>query len=97
MAAPILKRHKDLVGTDLHVNRLHADTHHNGGTDPLEYIHNQIASSAVWTINHNLGKYPAVVVVDSGDNVVIGNIQFPTTNQIVITFSGAFSGKAFLS
>lgn len=34
--------HKDLVGTDLHVNRLHADTHVVAGTDPLVLAESQV-------------------------------------------------------
>lgn len=30
-----MELHKDLTGNDLHVNKLHADTHLLGGTDPL--------------------------------------------------------------
>jgi hypothetical protein len=97
MATPQLKQHKDLVGSDLHVNQLHADTHHSGGTDPLEYVHNQILSSASWTVTHNLNKYPTVMVVDSGGNAVIGEVLYVTLNQIVISFSAAFSGKAYLT
>jgi hypothetical protein len=97
MATETLKQHKDLTGTDLHVNKLHAETHHSGGTDPLEYVHSQILSLATWTITHNLLKYPAVMVVDTGGNVVIGEVQYISLNQLVITFSAAFSGKAYLS
>jgi hypothetical protein len=34
-----LKQHNALSGSDLHVNKLHADTHVAGGTDPLEFTH----------------------------------------------------------
>lgn len=34
--------HKDLVGADLHVNRLHADTHLQTGTDPLVLPESQV-------------------------------------------------------
>lgn len=36
--------HKDLVGTDLHVNRLHADTHVVAGTDPLVLAESQVTA-----------------------------------------------------
>jgi hypothetical protein len=92
-----IKLHKDLIGADLHVNRLHAATHQSGGTDPLEYVHTQTLSLATWTITHNLGKYPSVMVVDTGGNVVMGEVQYTSTNQLVLTFSATFSGKAYLS
>jgi hypothetical protein len=61
------------------------------------YVHYQIASSKVWTINHNLDIYPAVSVVDTADNVVVGEIRYMSRNQLVISFSAEFSGKAYLS
>jgi len=62
----------------------------------------QSSVSNTWTINHNLGKFPSVTVVDSGESIVVGTIVFNTLNQITITFFGggsalAFSGKAYLN
>ena len=59
------------------------------------YIHTQYVASDTWTIVHNLGKYPSITVVDSADTVVIGEIILQTTERAVISFSGAFSGKAY--
>jgi hypothetical protein len=53
----------------------------------VAYYHTQGTSSAVWVITHNLGWYPNVTVQDSGGSIVEGEI----------TFTGAFSGKAYLS
>ena len=61
------------------------------------YVHNQVASLSAWTINHNLNKYPSVSVVDSGGSQVIGEVQYITTNQVILTFSSEFSGKAYLN
>lgn len=63
----------------------------------LAYAHNQGTSSATWTINHNLDFYPNVTVVDSAGTIVEGEISYTSRNQIVLTFSAAFSGKAYLS
>ncbi len=54
-------------------------------------------ASAKWTINHDLGKYPSVTVVDSANTVVVGNVDYTTSNSLVITFSAAFSGCVFLN
>lgn len=59
------------------------------------YVHTQATSSDVWTIQHDLDKYPTVTVVDSGNSVVVGEIVYIDKNSIQITFSSAFSGKAF--
>lgn len=64
-----------------------------GGT----YHHIQSSPSAVWTINHNLGFYPNVTIVDSAGSVVEGDVTYPNTNTMVLTFTGGFSGDAYLS
>lgn len=61
------------------------------------YIHNQIVSSTTWTINHNLGFFPAVSVVDSGGNYVIGDVTYVSQNVVTVSFSSSFGGKAYLS
>ena len=54
-------------------------------------------AAAKWTITHNLGKYPSVTVVDSANTVVVGNVDYTTSNSLVITFNAAFSGCVFLN
>jgi hypothetical protein len=66
-------------------------------TAKLGYVFTQSSPAAVWTINHDLNKYPAVSVVDSANDEVIGEVHYTSTTQIVVTFSAAFSGKAFLN
>jgi len=61
------------------------------------YIHTQSLSAATWVVNHNLGFYPAVTVVDSGENVVIGDVTYTSVNSLSISFTAAFGGKAYLS
>jgi hypothetical protein len=63
----------------------------------LAYAHTQGVSNATWTINHNLDFYPNVTVVDSAGTIVEGEIAYTSRNQVVLTFSAAFSGKAYLS
>lgn len=66
------------------------------GSD-LTYVHKQNVSAAVWEITHNLNKYPSVTVVDSAGTTVIGECDYIDTNNVKLTFKGAFSGKAFLN
>lgn len=61
------------------------------------YTHNQGSSASTWTITHNLGYYPSVTVVDNGDNVVIGDVSYISANQVSVSFSASFGGKAYLS
>lgn len=67
-----------------------------GGGDK-NYVHVQSSPSAQWTASHNLGKKPAVVVVDSADEVVYGEIEYIDDNTVTLTFVGAFSGKAYFN
>lgn len=61
------------------------------------YVHEQATSSTTWVINHNLGKYPSITVIDSGGSEVKGEVEYVDTNNVTLTFSAAFSGKAFLN
>ena len=66
-----------------------------GIVDDKTYVHVQTTSTAVWSIQHNLNKFPSVTVVDSGGSVVVGETVYIDNNNIKITFSSAFSGKAY--
>jgi hypothetical protein len=66
-------------------------------TAKLGYVFTQSTPATVWTINHDLNKYPSVTIVDSANDEVIGEVKYNSTSQIVLTFSAAFSGKAFLN
>lgn len=58
----------------------------------------QSSASATWNISHNLDKFPSVTVIEDTDNdVVFGDIFYTDSNNLTITFSAAFSGKAFLN
>jgi len=68
----------------------------------ITYIYTQNGASNTWVIDYNLGRFPSVTVVDSGDSIVIGSVVYNTTNKITITFfaggqASAFSGKAYLN
>jgi hypothetical protein len=61
------------------------------------YVFTQGTPASVWTINHNLGKFPSINVVDESNDEVVGDVNYTNNNQIVVTFSASFSGKAFLN
>ena len=61
------------------------------------YIHSQSPASDTWTIHHNLNNYPAVAVIDSAGNTVVGDVRYEDRNTVVIEFQAAFSGKAYLN
>ena len=57
----------------------------------------QASPASTWTIAHNLGYRPNISVVDSAGSQVEGNAVWTDINNLTITFSGAFSGVAYLS
>jgi hypothetical protein len=61
------------------------------------YTHNQGLPSAIWTIAHGLDKKPSVMVVDTANTVVIGQIEYIDNNNITLTFNGSFSGYAYIN
>ena len=70
-----------------------------GSLEPqaLAYEHVQNLVSASWVITHNLGFKPNVTVVDSAGTIYEGEITYTNLNSLTVSFSQAFSGKAYLS
>lgn len=66
----------------------------SGGSD-ANFVHTQLSASSLWTVNHNLVKKPSVTIVDSGDNVVVGDITYLNDNSLTIAFAAPFGGKAY--
>ena len=61
------------------------------------FVYDQGSPATVWTINHNMGKYPSVFVEDSAGDNVEGVVAFVDDNNLTITFNAAFSGTAYLN
>lgn len=68
-----------------------------GLSDDKHFIFVQSVASDAWEIKHDLNKYPSVTIVDSADSIVIGDVAYIDENNVRLTFSGAFSGKAYLN
>ena len=68
-----------------------------GGGSDARYEFEQVIASATWVIEHNLSKYPSVTIVTSSGDEVIGDLHYDSLNQVTLTFSGAFAGKAYLN
>ena len=62
----------------------------------FEFIYMQGTPSAIWTISHNMECHPGITVIDSGNNQVEGAVIYDTLNQVTISFTAPFSGKAVL-
>ena len=68
-----------------------------GITDDRHHTHKQAQAAKVWTVAHNLGKRPAVTVVDSAGTVVIGEVDYLDDNTVRLTFCAAFSGTEYFN
>jgi len=58
------------------------------------YIHTQSSASAIWTINHNLGFYPAVELLDSGRREFEAEVIHISINQCVVYLVAPATGTA---
>lgn len=63
----------------------------------FSHIHTQGTPATQWNVTHNLGKFPSVSVVDSAEQEVIGEVEYISDSVLRITFSAAFSGKAYIN
>jgi hypothetical protein len=57
----------------------------------------QSTPAAVWLVAHNTGQFPSVEVVDSTGALVEGDVVYVDSNNITLSFAGAFSGTAYLN
>jgi hypothetical protein len=53
--------------------------------------------AVTWNIQHNLGKFPSVSVVNNNNIVINGEITYIDNNNLTCNFSAAFAGKAYLN
>lgn len=62
------------------------------------FVFEQGIATDTWTINHDLEKYPSVMVVDSAGNAQIPDeIEYISQTQIIVKFVSAFAGTAYLN
>ena len=61
------------------------------------FVFTQTVPSATWTVQHNLEKFPSITVVDTGQTVVVGDYTYTDNNNVILEFSAAFAGKAYLN
>jgi len=61
------------------------------------FVFTQGVPSLTWNITHNLGKFPSVSIVDTSNTGIISQISYINENQLTITNTAAFAGKAYLN
>lgn len=105
---PVINMSENGIGTLYHdrlTHREYPDQHPISAITNLQEILNKIwtftyeqaTASDTWEIQHNLGRNPSVVIVDSGGNVFYPAVQYIDENNIVVTMNGATTGKAYLN
>ena len=53
--------------------------------------------ATTWNIQHNLNNFPSITVIDNAGTVVSGQYTYIDNNNVTLTFSAGFAGKAYLN
>ena len=61
------------------------------------FIFNQGVPAVQWVISHNLGKFPAVSVVNNNKVLINGEVTYIDNNNLEVNFSAGFAGQAYLN
>ena len=61
------------------------------------FVHVQTTPASTWTFNHGLGMFPAVTITDDSGVVGQAAVQYIDANNISVSFSIPFTGKAYCS
>ena len=67
------------------------------GAQDLHFEFQQASGATVWTINHNLDKFPSVTIKLADGTQVQALVTHTNNNTLTITFSGENSGTAYLN
>lgn len=65
----------------------------------VKYVHTQTTVSNDWTVNHNLGFFPNVTILDNDTppRIIEADIRYLNTNSVRIIMNTAMSGVAYLT
>lgn len=65
-----------------------------GASSGMQFIFTQHVAAEVWVIEHNLGRYPVITIIDSGGEETSGEVTYVDLNHVTVEFSAPFSGIA---
>ena len=57
----------------------------------------QAKPRSMWSIQHNLNKYPSVTVVDEYGTEIVCEVKHISKNEVHLCFNGKFRGTAYLN
>jgi len=65
----------------------------------VKYVHTQTTVSNQWDINHNLGFFPNVTILDNDNppRIVEADIRYLNTSSVRIIMNTSMSGTAYLT
>ena len=61
------------------------------------FIFEQDTPATTWNINHDLGIFPSITVINPIGEVVYGEYLYVDSNNVTISFSVPFAGEAYLN
>lgn len=68
-----------------------------GDSASIAHTHYQNTPASIWVIEHNLGFWPNVYVLDTNGDECEGEVQNVNFNRTDIFFSAPFAGRARLT
>lgn len=69
----------------------------NSLPDGYAYIYNQLSSSSIWIVNHNLGYRPSAELRSSGGQIMFAEIIHISDNQLQVLFDSPVTGQLRLN
>jgi hypothetical protein len=66
-----------------------------GGGVPArpDFVFQQNTPIIAWVVNHSLGVYPVVTIMDLAGYEVEADVQYVSLNQIIVSFTSPASGR----
>jgi hypothetical protein len=61
------------------------------------FVFPQLTPALTWTINHNLGRFPNVDLIDTSGQLVEAEVDYPSNEQVIVKFAIATAGTAYLN
>lgn len=61
------------------------------------FVFTEGVPATIWTIKHNLKRFPSVTVIDTAGDEVQGIVEYVSNNELKIVFSATVTGTAYLN
>ena len=67
-----------------------------GGTGVQTFEFAQNSAASVWTVTHNFGGYPTVLILDQNGQELCAELHYPDEDKVVIVHGQPYTGTAYL-